>query len=85
MFLTSNQRHKEVEDACGMFLVWHNPPDKNMCRIYTRQDSDFLDEGLWPQQHEWLKEKLETLAQVFQPIIRNLDTGVVRPKLSVRS
>lgn len=74
-FAILQEHRKEIEDGCGTFLVWHNPEDKTLSKIYARQDTDFLNESLWPQQHEWLKENLETFARVFQPIIRNLAVG----------
>lgn len=68
------ERHREeIEGACGLPLTWHNPTGKNMCRIYTRKDADFLQEQLWPQQQQWLRENLELFQRVFAPLIQNLD------------
>jgi hypothetical protein len=63
----------EIEGAIGFPLKWHNPEDKNSCRIFTRINADFLDNHLWPQQHEWLRKNLETFHKVFAPIIKALD------------
>lgn len=63
----------QIEKDMGFPLVWHNPEDKNMCRIYTRQNADFLNPDRWPEQHQWLKEKLETFHKVFGPLVRNLE------------
>lgn len=43
-----------------------------MCRLYTRQNADFLNEALWPQQFEWLRQRLETMHKVFGPIVKNM-------------
>jgi hypothetical protein len=43
-----------------------------MCRLFSRQDADFLNESLWPQQFEWLRRRLETMHRVFAPIVKNL-------------
>ena len=56
-------------------LTWHNPLDKAACRLYTRKSADFLDEQLWPQHFEWLRERLETMHKVFAPIVKNLKIG----------
>jgi hypothetical protein len=61
-----------LETALGFPLTWHNPENKAMCRLYARQDADFLSEALWPQHFEWLRQRLETMHKVFAPIVRNL-------------
>jgi hypothetical protein len=67
------ERQKEnIEKALGFVLTWHNPENKAMCRLYTRQNADFLNEALWPQQFEWLRQRLETMHKVFAPIVKNL-------------
>jgi len=44
-----------------------------MCKIYTRQDADILNEKLWPQHFEWLRQRLETMQKVFAPIVKDLN------------
>lgn len=70
-FAAMEKRRVEIEKACGAQLTWHNPADKKSARIYTDQSTDFLNEDLWPQQHHWLKEKLELFHKVFGPIVQN--------------
>ncbi len=77
-FTALESKREEIEKACGPPLAWHNPPDKNMCRIYIRQKSDFTQENLWPQQQQWLKEKLELFYKVFAPIVQNLEISEVK-------
>lgn len=69
-FASLESKHPEIEKAIGASLTWHNPAGKNMCRIYVRQTADFLNKDLWPQQHDWLREKLELFHKVFGPIIQ---------------
>ena len=57
-------------DECP--LGWRNPENKAMCRLYTRQNADFLNESLWPQQFEWLRQRLEKMHTVFAPIVKKL-------------
>jgi hypothetical protein len=67
------QSQKEaIEDALGFNLTWRNPEDKAMCRLYTRQKSDFSNEQNWPEQFEWLRQRLETLHKIFAPRIKIL-------------
>ena len=44
-----------------------------MCRIFVRRNADFLNESLWPELNEWLKDNLERFYLVFAPIVRNLE------------
>ena len=46
-----------------------------MCRLYTRKDADFLDESLWPQHFDWLRQQVEKMHRVFAPIVKNLKSG----------
>ena len=46
-----------------------------MCRLYVKQDSDFANEALWPQQFDWLREKQEAMLKFFTPIVKDLSAG----------
>ena len=74
-FEALEQRQAEIEKAVGLPLKWHNPEGKNMCRIYTREDANFLDPKLWSQHFEWLRSRLETFHSVFAPIVKELGQG----------
>jgi len=63
---------EQIEKALGFPLGWHNPENKAMCRIFTRQDADFLKEALWPQHFEWIRQRLEKMHKVFSPIVKDL-------------
>jgi Domain of unknown function (DUF4268) len=71
-FVALERQKDAIERELGFDLAWHNPEGKASCRLYTRRDADFLNESLWPQQFEWLRQRLETMHRVFAPIIRNL-------------
>ena len=60
----------DIETALGFPLIWHNPEGKAACRLYTRQDGDFTNETLWPEQFEWLRQRLEKMHKVFAPIMK---------------
>jgi hypothetical protein len=67
------QQKEDIEQKIGSQLTWHNPPVNKQARIYMRQDADFLNEALWPEQQKWLKEKLELFKKVFGPLVQKLD------------
>lgn len=71
-FAALESRKPEIEGALGFPLTWHNPENKLACRAGTRRDADFRDESLWPEQFEWLRQRLEKMDAVFRPIVREL-------------
>lgn len=74
-FAALELRKAEIETALGFPLTWHNPEGKAMCRLYTQKDADFLNDALWPQQFEWLRQRLEIMHKVFAPIVKKLKAG----------
>jgi hypothetical protein len=71
-FEALEKQKDSIEKSVGFPLVWHNPQNKAMCKLYTRQDADFLNEQLWPQLFEWLRQRLEIMHKVFSPIMKSL-------------
>lgn len=65
----------DIETALGFPLIWHNPEGKAACRLYTRQDGDFTNKTLWPEQFEWLRQRLEKMHKVFAPIMKGLKSN----------
>jgi len=59
-FAILEQNRGEIERAIGSNLTWHNPLGTKQSKIYIRQDADFLNETLWPQQHELKNDVLES-------------------------
>jgi hypothetical protein len=72
-FEVLSKQRAEIDRAVGGPLVWHNPEGKTMCRLYQRTCADISNEADWPNQHKWLREKLELFAKVFGPIVRDID------------
>jgi hypothetical protein len=71
-FAALERQRAALEKSLGFPLTWHNPENKAMCRLYTRQDADFLNETLWPQQFVWLKQRLEIMHRVFAPVVKQV-------------
>ncbi len=63
----------EIERELGDTLVWYNPPEKRMCRIYLRQPTDLRERKDWQECFEWLKLKLELLREIFQSRLRQFE------------
>jgi hypothetical protein len=72
IFAALEKQKEQIERSLGFPLTWHNQENRTTCRLYTRQDADFLNEALWPEQFEWLRQRLETMHKVFAPIVRDL-------------
>jgi hypothetical protein len=51
-FAALERKRQEIDQAIGLPVTWHNPPENKHCKIYVRQDSDFRNEALWPEQHQ---------------------------------
>jgi len=66
----------QVEGELGESLIWYNPENKQVCRIYLRTTADLHDRDKWPQYHEWLRSKLDALRRVFAQRVKAL-TGTV--------
>jgi len=66
----------QVEGELGESLIWYNPENKRVCRIYLRTTADLHDRDKWPQYHEWLRSKLDALRRVFAQRVKAL-TGTV--------
>jgi len=60
-------------------MTWHNPPESKGCKIYLRRSANLHDRGDWPEQHRWLREKLEKLHRTFSPVVKQLDVSTVAP------
>jgi len=66
-------RKAEIEKASGGELEWRLLPDKQESQIgLTRSNPGPSDRESWPQQHEWLREKLAGLHDAFAPRVKAL-------------
>ncbi|HLH32130.1 MAG TPA: DUF4268 domain-containing protein [Terriglobia bacterium] len=63
---------EEIEKEMGEPLIWYNPENARVCRIYVRQTTNLQDMNARKEQYAWLLEKLETLHMVFAKRIRDL-------------
>jgi hypothetical protein len=80
-FAALEKQKQSIEKALGFPLTWHKT-DAAACRLYIRQNADFTDESLWPQQFGWIRQKLESMHKVFAPIIKNLPIASAEPQVA---
>jgi len=71
-FAVLETKRSEIQEGVGVPLTWYNPANARQYRIYTRTDADIRNQALWPQQHKWLLQMLETFNRVFKPLAREL-------------
>lgn len=63
---------EQINAEFGEPLTWYDPPSAKLCRIYIQQNTTITDREDWSRQHEWLREKLERLHYIFQPVVERL-------------
>jgi Domain of unknown function (DUF4268) len=61
-----------IAGELGFQPVWYMPEGARSCRIFARRPVDLRDQSSWPEQHQWLLERLEDLHRVFALRIKTL-------------
>ena len=68
------QSKDEIEREFGSPLDWQELPGKRASRIAIyKEETDPADGDDWPNQIEWLVDKLRRLDSVFRYRVKNLD------------
>ena len=62
----------EIREELGEDLTWDNPQDTKTWRAYLRKTADIQDRSSWPNQHEWLRSRLDRLSEVFGRMVKGL-------------
>jgi hypothetical protein len=63
-----------IESEIGAELLWEELPAKKESRVSLRLPvTDFTDRKLWPQQHQWIRQKLEAFHKAFSLRVKALD------------
>lgn len=68
-----HEQKTEIETELGEQLEWEEKPEKKESWIVIRHKCDPWAKQTWPDQHNWLKEKLEGYYRVFAKRIKALD------------
>lgn len=75
-FAELDSEKESITAEVGYPLIWYNPENARVCRIYVRKSVNLRDQSAWDEQHHWLLEKLEDLHRVFAPRVRSLSVSV---------
>ena len=66
---------KQIESRINLELDWRALPDAKESHIETYHKADPTDESKWPEQHDWIKNTVETFHRVLSPIVKQLDAS----------
>jgi len=66
------QEKTKIDSEVGEPLIWYNPTDAKVCKIYLRKSTKIDNKENWPEQHVWLLEKLTKLYNVFHDRVKRL-------------
>ncbi len=75
IFAQLETEKEAIEKEFGEPLDWYNPSNARVCRALVRNPVDIKIRENWPEYFDWLRTKLETLHEVFQPRVKNIDLG----------
>ena len=67
------EQKDDIESELGEELIWYAPKQTRRRRIYLRRSADYTDESEWPNQHTWLREKLDSLNNVLRHRVAELE------------
>ena len=71
-FAKLEAQQERIKAAIGEELIWENLETHRDWRIYMRKTADVTNRDAWPDQHEWLRERLDTMHQVFSTILQEV-------------
>jgi len=78
------QDREAIENEIGTSLDWREVPDKTESQLYIYAPGmDPTIREQWPEQHEWMREKLEILKRVLAPKVKLLNASEYRPEESI--
>lgn len=73
-------QQSEIEAELGEALTWYELPDKKSSYVSLYQkNSDPNDRAQWPEQHQWIIDKLDAFHCCFSNRVKSLTTGDESP------
>ena len=67
------EQKDEIEREIGAALDWEEMPNRKESRTSLWLDVDPTKRSDWPQQHQWLAERLEAFHRAFAPRVKGLN------------
>lgn len=75
-FFLLREEREAIENEIGAKLLWEELPNRKECRIaMVEEGCDPMDKQKWPEQHDWLADRLERLHKVFSVRVKALDAS----------
>lgn len=71
-FSKLQEEKEDIERELDKELVWYNPPDARVCRVFSRRPADIADRTKWLEYQNWLRRELEDFLRVFEPRARRI-------------
>ena len=69
LFRSLYERKAEIEADVGAELDWRELPEKKASRILIKRNANLTDEQEWPQQFDWVMDKLVKMKKAFKKYI----------------
>ena len=69
LFRSLYERKAEIEADVGAELDWRELSEKKASRILIKRNANLTDEQDWPQQFEWVMDKLVKMKKAFKKYI----------------
>ena len=69
LFRSLYERKAEIEADVGAELDWRELPEKKASRILIKRNANLTDEQDWPQQFDWVMDKLVKMKKAFKKYI----------------
>jgi len=69
---------EQIESQIKLELDWRELPDAKESHIETYLKDNPTDKRKWPEQHEWIKNTVETFHRLLSPIVKQLDASEYR-------
>ena len=69
LFRSLYEHKAEIEATVGEELDWRELPERKASRILIKRNANLTDEQEWPQQFEWVMDKLVKMKKAFKKYI----------------
>ena len=74
------QQREQIEQQAGGPLIWDEQPNRAEHRIQSvRKNTNPAARSEWPDQHQWLADRLEALYRTFAPRVKGLNAAEYVP------
>ncbi len=72
-FAKLRARREAIVSVLGSEVIFDEMSGRGPCKIYEVMNGDVSERGQWPVIHRWFKERGETYASVFKPLVSQIE------------